>query len=66
MAEEMEKYLIGPMPVQQFLEDFFPANELPRRSRRPQFKRGNYNSTVKAKLEVNAYDHFVSFSFIIT
>jgi len=66
MALEMEKYLVGPMPVQQFLNAFFPVKNLPYLSNIPRFKRGNYNTTVQAKTEINTYDPFVSFSYLIT
>ena len=62
MAAEMEKYLVGPMPVQQFLDDFFPIKELPHLSNN-QFKKGHYDATVRATSEINAYRPFVSFSY---
>jgi len=62
MAAEMEKYLVGPMPVQQFLDDFFPIKELPHISNN-QFKTGHYDATVIAPSEVMAYGPFVSFSY---
>jgi len=66
MAVEMEKYLVGPMPVQQFLDAFFPVKKLPHLSNIPQFKSGNYNITIQAKSEINAYNPFVSCSYLIT
>jgi len=66
MAVEMERYLVGPIPIQQFLDNFLPVTELPHLSDIPQFKHGSYNATVKAKSEVNAYDPFMSFSYLIT
>jgi hypothetical protein len=65
MAAEIEKYLVGPMPVQQFLDDFFPVKELPHLPK-IRFKPGTYNTTIIAKSEKNAYDPFVSFSHLIT
>ena len=65
MAAEMKKYLVGPMPVQQFLDYFFPVKELPHLSDVPQFKTSQYNATIKAKSEVNSYNLFVSFSYRI-
>ena len=60
MAAEMQKYLVGPMPVQQFLDLFFPVEELPHVSDVPQFKAGDYHATIKVNSEANAYDPFVS------
>jgi hypothetical protein len=60
MAEEMAKYFVGPMPFQQFLDDVFPVKELPSLSNIPRFRAGKYKTTVKAKLEANAYSPFVS------
>jgi hypothetical protein len=37
MGEEIKKYLVGPMPVQQFLDDFFPISKLPDLATIPQF-----------------------------
>ena len=68
IAVEMEKYLVGPMPIQQFLDDFFPVKKLPHLSSSniPWFKHGNYNTTIQDKTEINMYNHFVSFSYLIT
>jgi hypothetical protein len=64
MAAEVQKYLVGPMPAQQFLDDFFPVNELPGSlSRLPQFKPGRYDRTVNAQSEKKAYDPFVSLDY---
>jgi hypothetical protein len=60
MAAEIKKYLVGPMPVQQFLDQFFPIRELPGVDKLPEFEPGIYNSVLKAKLESDAYDPFVS------
>lgn len=66
MAEEMTKYLVGPMPPQQFLDDFFPTKEIPNLSKVTQFKPGRYTSMLKAKSEVKAYNPFVSFNLSAT
>jgi hypothetical protein len=60
MAEEMRKYLVGPMPAQQFLDDFFPIDNFRGLRSIPRFKPGCYNATVKAVNEKQAYAPFVS------
>jgi hypothetical protein len=66
MGEEMEKYLVGPMPIQQFLDHFFPLSRLPGLQKVPglykvpDFAPGCYHNTVSAKKETDSYDHFVS------
>ena len=60
MAAEIKKYLVGPMPVQMFLDNFFPISQLPSLDKVPNFTPGNYQDVVDAKLENGAYDPFVS------
>jgi hypothetical protein len=60
MATEMKRYLVGPMPVQEFLDDFFPIGELPGLDAVPPFTPGCYRRTVAAKKETAAYNPFVS------
>jgi hypothetical protein len=60
MGEEIKKYLVGPMPAQQFLDDFFPISKLPDLATIPQFVPKCYDRTIKAKKEKNAYKPFVS------
>jgi hypothetical protein len=60
MEGEMRKYLVGPMPPQQFLDDFFPLNELSNLSELPTFSPGCYDDAIKAKSEKTAYNLFVS------
>ena len=62
MAEEMAKYLVGPMPAQQFLDEFFPIDDLPGLQSVPSFARGCYRAAVMAEKETSAYKHFVSTS----
>jgi hypothetical protein len=65
MAAEMKKYLVGPMPIQQFLDSFFPISQLPSLDDLPIFIPGLYHNVIKAKLECNAYDPFVSLSYLM-
>ena len=60
MGEEMKKYLIGPMPAQEFLDDFFPVKELSDLGSIPLFKPGCYKDSVTATRETAAYSYFVS------
>lgn len=64
MAEEISKYLVGPMPAQQFLDEFFPSSYLcvdRDLSEGPYFSPGCYSKTVSATTEMQAYIPFVSF-----
>ena len=65
MAAEIKKYLVGPMPIQQFLEDFFPISQLPSLDDLPIFKAGHYHDVLKVKLESDAYDPFVSLNHLM-
>jgi hypothetical protein len=60
MGEEIKKYLVGPMPPEEFLDEFFPISELPNLATIPQFKPKRYDQTIRAKKEKNAYRPFVS------
>jgi hypothetical protein len=60
MGKEMKNFLVGPMPAQQFLDDFFPIRELPGLDTVPSFKPNCYNRTVAVKKETRAYAPFVS------
>lgn len=60
MGREIKKYLVGPMPAQQFLDDFFPVHKLSSLDDVPQFQSNCYSRTIRAKKEKKAYDPFVS------
>jgi hypothetical protein len=60
MGKEIKKYLVGPMPAHQFLNEFFPASELSGLDAIPQFAPNCYSRTIKSKKEMKAYQHFVS------
>jgi hypothetical protein len=49
MGEEMAKYLVRPMPPQQFLDEFFPVSKLPGLDSIPLFTPGCYCDTVEAE-----------------
>src|ERR1700678_2796541 len=57
MAEEMRRYMVGPIPAEQF---FFPIDKLRSLRRVPQFKPGCYSETVEAANKMQAYTPFVS------
>ena len=60
MGREIKKYLVGPMPAQQFLDEFFPVQKIPSLNEVPEFVSNCYSRTIKAKKEKKAYDPFVS------
>jgi hypothetical protein len=61
MGKEMKKFLVGPMPADKFLDDFFPVSGLlPGFDTVPHFKNNNYYSTLAAERETEAYAPFVS------
>jgi hypothetical protein len=73
MGQEIKKYLVRPMPAQEFLDDFFLIGELPRLDPVPQFVTNCYCQTIKCKKEMKVYAPFVSpidisldfFSFLV-
>jgi hypothetical protein len=62
---EMSKYIIGPMPAQEFLDTFFPKNELHNLGDIPDFdpKSKCFDGTVNTRYEPSSYDVFVSALF---
>jgi len=60
MAEEIANFIVGPMPAQEFLDDFFPTQNLRGLSQVPLFEPGCYDATLSAQYEVDAYKPFVS------
>jgi hypothetical protein len=54
------KFIVGPMPAQEFLDDFFPTQNLQDLSQVPFFEPGCYDATLSAQYEVDAYKPFVS------
>jgi hypothetical protein len=64
MADEMGKYIIGPMPPSDFLSTFFPEDDLPLTlCNVTEFFSGCYNEVIKSDKEKNAYEPFVRFFF---
>ena len=62
MAEEMKESIVGPMPPQEFLDEFFPTDSINSYGHGVvgEFYAGCYNGAVNAGLETRAYDPFVS------
>jgi hypothetical protein len=61
MAEVIKEYIVGPMPPQNFLDDFFPTNSINHYGRGvASFHAGCYDDTVTAEAEMLAYEPFVS------
>lgn len=64
MADEMKRFIVGPMPAREFLDDFLPTDRIPHYRKRD-FRSGIYDQTVnnlKVKDEKKAYIPFVSLS----
>jgi hypothetical protein len=60
MADEMKKYIVGLMPMDQILKEFLPKEDIPDYSIRREFHADCYDDTVQANTELQAYDPFVS------
>jgi len=60
LAQEIKRYLVGPMPPQQFLDEFFPLSAIKEARRVPLFKPGCYNAALSVKYEKDVYEPFVS------
>jgi hypothetical protein len=66
MGAEMKKFFVGPMPVDKFLNTFFPKNLLdPSSSRCKRFVAGSFKDTISARSETDAYDPFVGSSIFM-
>ena len=65
MGEEMEKYLVRPMPIQQFLDEYFPISKLPNLDAVPLFSPGCYHDTVSTANETSSYKPFVSLCYAL-
>jgi hypothetical protein len=46
MADEMKKYIVGPMPMDQFSKEFLLKKDIPDYSTRREFHADCYNDTV--------------------
>jgi hypothetical protein len=66
MGEEMKTYIVGPMPAQRFLDDFFPTEELPDLATVPSFVEDCYADAVSVAREPLSYAPFVSQIFMIS
>jgi hypothetical protein len=61
MGKEMARFLVGPMPARQFLNDFFLISKLPNLNAVPPFKHHCYSHTIAVKTtEILAYEPFIS------
>jgi hypothetical protein len=50
MTDEMKKYIVGPMPVDQFLKEFLPKEDITDYSTRREFHAGCYDDAVQVLL----------------
>ncbi len=66
MATEIKSFLLGPMPAQFFLDEFFPIASCLGLSNIPKFTRGRFESVLSCKTEPLAYDPFVGHFIILT
>ena len=59
MGQEMKNFLVGPMPIDKFLEEFFPISKI-QNYQAPLFEQNCYDETVSCRTESAAYIPFVS------
>ncbi|KAG6376717.1 hypothetical protein JVT61DRAFT_1735 [Boletus reticuloceps] len=59
MGKEMRDYMVGPMPAQRFLGEFFPTEKLEAYTETP-FTPGTFRNTVACRNERLAYRSFVN------
>jgi hypothetical protein len=61
IGTEMDPLFIGPMPVNEFLNEFLPVASIPGCSDTlVPFKEGAFQEVLKLKFELDVYDPFVS------
>jgi hypothetical protein len=63
MGKEMKGYFVGPMPVEEFLQEFFPTSQIPYydpSSFTSAFAPDKFSNVISAANEVAAYKPFVS------
>jgi len=61
MGNEMEDYLVGPMPAADFLAEFLPLNSINTSLRTQTYLPGCFMPVISCEGETVAYDPFVSF-----
>ena len=59
LGKEMLGYIVGPMPVQEFLDEFFPMRDLEGYVAKP-FEKGTFKKAAACESETSAYVPFVS------
>jgi hypothetical protein len=59
MGAEMKGHCIGPMPIEEFLDNFLPTSEIPNLPTLT-FRRGIFDEVIHAERELKAYEPFVS------
>ena len=60
IGDDLIDSIVGPMPTQQFLDDFLPISCIPSYSRPWPFWKGCFQTTLDATDELKMYDPFVS------
>ena len=66
MDNKMRDYIIGPMPVTKFLDEFFPKKPIDTASNDPPFKKGYLKKVISCSSETQAYKPFVGLFIMIT
>ena len=66
MGNEMRDYIVGPMPVTKFLDEFFPKKPIDTASKDPPFKKGCFKKVISCSCETQAYKPFVGLFIMIT
>ena len=61
MGNEMMDYVVGPMPADEFLDEFLPLNAINTSHRAQVYQQGCFNSVVSCEIETAAYEPFVGF-----
>ncbi|KAG2738942.1 hypothetical protein P692DRAFT_20882176, partial [Suillus brevipes Sb2] len=60
MGNEIRGYLVGPMPAEEFLEEFLSPTTIPDYQPLTSFSEGAFDSTVSAAQETSAYNPFIN------
>jgi hypothetical protein len=66
MGNNMRDYIVGPMPVTEFLNEFFPKKPIDTASKDPPFKKGCFKKVISCSCETQAYKPFMGLFIMIT
>lgn len=65
MGNEMKDYVVGPMPADEFLDEFLPLNAINTSRRAQVYQQGCFKPVVSCEIETAAYEPFVGFKLLI-